>query len=355
MGSALFGGLMSKGAQSATELANYQVPDESVKHERTFMQWPMSQAVYTDPEFLSLIQNTIAKIANAIVEFEPVVVLMDETFKTRAQKQLSSKVEIWNIPTDDLWCRDSGPLFTANKNGEFAVSQLNFNGWGNKQPHKHDGQIAARIVDRLGLPILDSGLKGEAGGVESDGHGTLLAHESCWVNNNRNAMSKPDIEERLLKAYGARKMIWAPGVKGADITDYHIDSLARFVGPGKVLIQLPEKIDDRDPWSVSAYETYEVIKAASDADGRKLEIIVLPEPVRTRVKSADFVSSYVNFYVCNNAVISAQFGDKDADAEAKSVLSKLYPDREIVQLNIDALGESGGGIHCATQQQPIRL
>ena len=71
-----------------------------------------------------------------------------------------------------------------------------------------------------------------------------------------------------------------------------------------------------------------------------------------RARADDFVSSYVNYYVCNGAVIAAQFGDREADAEAHEILTSLYPGRQIVQLNIDALGASGGGIHCATQQQP---
>jgi agmatine deiminase len=64
------------------------------------------------------------------------------------------------------------------------------------------------------------------------------------------------------------------------------------------------------------------------------------------------VGRYLNFYVCNGAVISSQFGDKAADAAAKKVLQGLFPDREIVLLNIDALAAGGGGIHCSTQQQP---
>jgi len=37
---------------------------------------------------------------------------------------------------------------------------------------------------------------------------------------------------------------------------------------------------------------------------------------------------------------------------ARAMLASFYPGRKIVQLDIDALGASGGGIHCATQQQP---
>ncbi|MFM2410961.1 MAG: hypothetical protein RL481_1789, partial [Pseudomonadota bacterium] len=203
-----------------------------------------------------------------------------------------------------------------------------------------------------GLRLLDTGLVGEQGGVEHDGAGTLLAHASCWANSNRNDMSREEIGERLQKALGGEKMIWAPGIAGKDITDYHIDALARFVAPGKVLIQLGEEIDPDDPWSVSGHETLEILQSATDARGKKLEIIRLPDPVNIRSRKADFVSSYVNYYVCNGAVIAAQFGDNAADGKAREMLQSLYPGRAIEMLNIDSIGESGGGIHCATQQQP---
>ena len=181
----------------------------------------------------------------------------------------------------------------------------------------------------------------------------MLAHASCWVNDNRNpGLSADEIADRLGAAVGATKMIWAPGIKGEDITDYHIDALARFTAPGQVLIQIDDEIDPDNPWSAAAHETLGIIQRATDARGRPLEIVRLPEPIDIRGTSDDFVSSYVNYYVCNGAVIAAQFGDQAADDEARDVLASLYPGRRIVQLNIDALGASGGGIHCATQQQP---
>jgi agmatine deiminase len=259
---------------------------------------------------------------------------------------------LWDIATNDLWCRDSGPTFVKNDAGELAVAHIRFNGWGDKQPHANDALIAERVAERLGLPLLDTGLVGEQGGVEHDGAGTLLAHASCWANPNRNDLSEVEIGKRLLAALGGKKMIWAPGIAGKDITDYHIDALARFIGPGKVLIQLGDEIDRDDPWSVSGHETLEILQSATDAHGKKLEIIRLPDPVKIRSRKADFVASYVNYYVCNGAVIAAQFGDKVADGKAKELLQSLYPERTVEMLNIDPIGESGGGIHCATQQQP---
>ncbi len=339
-------------AKMTSDSAGFWYPEETDPHERTFMQWPNNRKVYDDADFLYDLQGTIAKIANAIVDFEPVVMMAAAEHHAVIRKRISAKVELWDIPTDDLWCRDSGPSFVVGGKGSIALTQFNFNGWGNKQVHDNDGQIAARVAERLGIRVFDSGLVGEAGGVETDGHGTLIAHESTFINPNRNHGSKAEIEAMLLETMGAKKIVWAPGIKGADITDYHIDALARFVKPGVVLIQMGDKVDKEDPWSVSAFETHDILAQATDAEGRKLSLVVLPEPSDIRVDADDFVSSYVNYYVCNGAVIAAQFGDKEADEKAKATLADLYPGRKIVMLNIDNVGQVGGGIHCATHEQP---
>lgn len=297
-------------------------------------------------------QASIARIANTISAYEPVVMLASAKHHAAIRRLASEAVELWDIPTDDLWCRDSGPTCVKDKAGELAIAHLRFNGWGNKQPHRNDAMIVPRLAERLGLPLLDTGLVGEKGGVEHDGAGTLMAHANCWANPNRNDLSQDEIGKRLLAALGATQMIWAPGIIGADITDYHIDALARFVARGKVLIQLGDTVDPDDPWSVSGHETLAILEAATDAAGRPLEIVRLPDPVNIRSRKRDFVASYVNYYVCNDAVIAAQFGDEEGDERAAALLTNLYPGRTVEMLNIDAIGESGGGIHCATQQQP---
>lgn len=343
-------------ARTASPIAgSWYMPTEESRHERTFMQWPVSLTVYDRPSLLAT-QQAIARIANAIAQFEPVVMLASARHHAAARAQLSGNVTLWDVPTEDLWCRDSGPTFVHNATGgtagDVAVMDFNFNGWGNKQVHRHDARIAATIARRLGLPRIDSGVVGEQGGVEHDGAGLMLAHASSWVNPNRNRANAAAIGQKLMAALGGTQMIWAPGVSGADITDYHIDSLARFTGPGKAVIQIPPRLDPADPWSASAFQTLEVLRAVRTADGRPLEIVTLAEPEDIRSDDPDFVSSYVNYYVCNGAVIMPEFGDAHADSAARATIASLYPGRQMVQLNIDALGASGGGIHCATQQQP---
>ena len=339
-------------AATSARAAGFWYPEETDPHERTFMQWPVNRRVHDDADFLYDLQGTIAKIANAIAQFEPVVMLAAAQYHREIRRRVSSSVELWDIATDDLWCRDSGPSFVINGEGGIAVTEFNFNGWGNKQEHRNDGRVAARVAERMGLQVFNTGLVGEAGGVETDGHGTLIAHESSFINSNRNRGGKAEVERMLLDTMGAKKIIWAPGIIGADITDYHIDTLARFVKPGQIVIQMGEEIDPDDPWSVAAFETYDILANARDANGSELELVILPEAEEPRVDSADFVASYVNYYVCNGAVIAAEFGDEEADEQAEATLKRLYPDREIVMMNVDALGEIGGGIHCATHEQP---
>ena len=343
---------MAAGDTSSAKSAGFRFPLESDPHLRTFMQWPSRKAIYGSLDALNEVREKIALIANSIAKFEPVIMLARPEQLEEAQEFMKTGVELWPIETEDLWCRDSGPSFVVNAKGGLACTEFNFNGWGGKQSHKDDGRIARRCAEKLGMKMFDNGIVGEGGGIEVDGQGTALAHASSWVNGNRNSGTEEEVGKLLLDALGAEKMIWAPGIKDADITDYHIDALARFIKPGQVLIQLPDRIDERDPWSVSAFETYEILKKATDAQGNRLDIVVLPSPVDIRSENEDFVSSYVNYYVCNDAVIGAEFGDDKADGEAARILGQLYPGREIVSLNVDPIGEAGGGIHCSTQQQP---
>ena len=344
---ALAGSGLSLDSANAENANGFFVPPEEAQHQRTFMQWPVNRQIHPDPVFLDMAQQVIADIANTISEFEPVIMLAAASDHVGAKSKLSSNVELWDIPTEDLWCRDAGPIFVVDGKGQIAVSHIRFNGWGKKQVHRRDARIAERLAERLGLPLLTTGLHGEAGGVEQDGHGLLLAHESSWVNDNRNpGMSRDEIETKLLTAYGAERMIWSDGVWGEDITDYHIDSLARFTGPGRVLINLPDKPDKNDSFHNAALDTHDVLVEA----GLSVEVIL--EPVQRRIKSLDFVASYANYYVCNGAVVAAQFGDGEADAIAKDALERHYPGRDVITLDVDPLGEMGGGIHCATQQMP---
>ena len=349
---ALPAGARRAGAATASGFA---VPLDSVPHTRTWMAFPDSTAIYGRK--LSGMQANIALIANTIADYEPVYLLANSASVATAKRLCANPnvTVIGSIPINDCWMRDSGPVFRTDGDGGLNAIGLNFNGWGNKQTHANDALVAQRVAACLGVGFTAAGLVSEGGAIETDGAGTLMATRSSIINSNRNpGMSQAQIEQAMCAAYGASEVIWFTGISGQDITDDHVDATSRFLAPGGGLVQTPNPADPPDIWSNDENQQYQTLSAATDAGGDPIAVTALESPDYNliRATSADFVDSYANYYVCNGAVISAQFGDSTADANARAVLQGLFPDRDVLQLNIDNLGNQGGGIHCVTQPQP---
>ncbi|SDJ39819.1 agmatine deiminase family protein [Streptomyces indicus] len=327
----------------------WRMPEEAQPHELTYMAWPTRRIWGAD---LPYVHEDIASVARAVADFEPVVMLAGERDVKAAQRACGSGVEVVPVPVDDLWVRDTGPTFVLGPQG-IAGIDLNFNGWGGKQTHRNDSEVARKVlglekIERIGAPVV-----GEGGSIEIDGAGTLLATESSWVNDNRNpGRSRDDIEQDLRALLGVTKVIWVDGVKGHDITDYHIDALARFVEPGLVVLSTPPADAPRDVWWRAYEQARGVLEQATDARGKRLEIVRLPEAAAVGDVGADFLGSYVNYYVCNGAVIFPGLGDRRTDRDGRALVRELYPDREVVQVPIRHVAAGGGGVHCATQQLP---
>ncbi|MGY0235958.1 agmatine deiminase family protein [Longispora urticae] len=321
-------------------------------HARTFMAWPASTGIWGGQ--LGAVRQDIAGIARAVAGYEPVVLLARPGQEDEARRACGSDVEVVTIPVDDLWTRDTVPVFVEDA-GKVMGVDFNFSGWGGKQQHANDAKVARSVLAKYGIGRIETPVVAEGGSFETDGQGTLLVTESSVVNDNRNrGRSRQQIEADLVAALGVRKVIWFAGVRGEDITDAHIDTLVRYVAPGVVLLDKPAPDSPPDVWSRSIDQARGVLKDATDARGKAIEVIDLPQPDPDRItgRGEEFVSSYVNFYVANKAVILPGFGDSAADDRAKQILKDHFPDRAIVQLKIDAIASGGGGIHCATHDQP---
>lgn len=344
-------GTPSKGwAASGT---GWRMPDESEPHARTWMAFGASAAIW-GKKLLPEVRRNLATIATTIARYEPVSMLVREEDYAIAEKLLgTSNVKLVVAPLDDLWMRDTGAVFVTNASGKKAAVNFNFNGWGEKQDFDQDAEVAPLVAKTAGVQLLETDLVLEGGGIEVDGHGTAIITESCVLNANRNpGVSKAACEAELKRLLGLQKIIWLPGIKGKDITDGHTDFYARFARPGVVVAGY-----DPDPQSFDHAVTkrhLDILKTATDAQGNKLEVAVMTAPsnVREQYASDDFAAGYINFYVCNGAVIAPEFGDLQADKAAYHTLQKLFPDRDIVQINIDGIAAGGGGIHCTTQQEP---
>ncbi|MFJ3876319.1 agmatine/peptidylarginine deiminase [Streptomyces sp. NPDC090077] len=331
----------------------FRVPIEDVRHTRTWMAWPDSTSIWGNK--LSGVQSDIALIARTIAKYEPVYLCANSGSAARARSLCGSTVTVLtSIPVDDCWMRDSGPVFRTDGAGGLDAIGLNFNGWGNRQTHAKDNLVAGRVAAYTGVPFTSAALIGEGGAVEQDGAGTLMATRSSLVNSNRNpGKSQAQIEAALCTAYGASKVIWFDGVRGQDITDDHVDATSRFLAPGRALVQMPLATDN-DVYAKDARQQYQILSAATAANGTRMSVDQLQGPDYYKIRSTnpDFLASFANYYVCNGAVISGQFGDTRADTASRATLGRLFPGRVVEQLNIDRLGTGGGGIHCVTQQQP---
>ncbi|MFD0264773.1 agmatine/peptidylarginine deiminase [Kitasatospora indigofera] len=342
----------------------YRVPIDTVRHTRTWMAWPDSTAIWNGSRrggtSLAGIQANIALIANTIAKYEPVIMCANPASAAAAKKACSAAnvTVISTIPVDDCWMRDSGPVFRTNGAGGLDAVGLNFDGWGNKQTHAKDAQVAALVAAYAGVPFTAvPGFVAEGGAIEADGAGTLMATRSSILDPARNgAMTQAQAEAAMLAAYGATKVIWFDGyIDSGDITRDHVDATSRFVEVGKGLVQQPNVKDAHDGWYNDEINQYNVLSTATDATGGAVRVTKIGGPDYNVIRSANanFVGSYANYYVCNGAVISAQFGDSKADAAAKATLQGLFPGRVIEQLDIDSVGAGGGGIHCVTQPQPV--
>ena len=329
------------------------MPDEADAHACTWMAFGPSADIWGH-KYLSDTQDDLANIARTIAQYEPVKMLVRPADYEVAQEKCGSTVELIVCPIDDLWIRDMGPVFVRNEVGQKAAIDFNFNGWGGKQKHDRDAGVARFVAQQAKASLIQTHLVFEGGGIEVDGHGTAIITESCILNNNRNpGLSKTDCEAELKALLGLKKIIWLPGIAGYDITDGHTDFYARFVRPGVVVAGF-----DPDPSSFDHDVTrqhLEILRAATDADGQPLDVAAIEGPSRVRpgYASDEFAAGYINFYVVNGAVIAPEFGDDTADRRATETLARLFPNREIVQINIDNIAAGGGGIHCATQQEPL--
>jgi agmatine deiminase len=328
------------------------VPSEAEPHARTWMAWPSTPTVYGGPgAYYESVQETLGRLAAAIAENEPVAMAASADQHELAARLCGPKVELVDIATDDMWMRDSGPVFVRADDGGIAAVDFGFNGWGDKQAHARDAGIAANVAQHLNVTRHIAAIRGEGGGIEYDGDGTLLLAESCWVNDNRNpGIGRADIERHLKTMLGVETVIWVPGVRGLDITDGHIDGSLRFVKPG--LLIASSLTGDTSEWGRTHTEALAILARSKDARGRSFEVVSIPAATDVRSTSDDFLTSYANYYIGNGALYTPQFGDRTADALASETLGRLHPGRRIVELDMDRIYENGGGIHCVTQQQP---
>jgi len=330
--------------------AGFRMPAEWAPHARTWMMWPSRAQVWDDMETTC---RNYADVAHAIATFEPLTMLVRPEDTTAARDMLGSDIALLDCPIDDSWARDAGPCFLTDAHGARAGAVFRFNAWGGKyDPFNGDDAAADAILSSAKVPAFHSGLVAEGGGIAVDGQGTILTTESCFPNANRNpGWTRDAIEAELKEMLGGEKVIWLPGNVLETETDGHVDGIAAFAAPGVVMVEtLPPDAGD---WYEIAQANIDALRGQTDAQGREITLVMIPEASDADTGGHDdrFCRSYVNSYICNDAVIMPQY-DLREDGIVREIFQDLFPSRRIVPVAIPAIAIGGGGIHCITQQEP---
>ncbi len=309
-----------------------RLPAEWEPQDAVLLAWPHENTDWAP--VLKEARQTFDHIARAVERFQRVIRVAPDAF---------------NIPTDDTWARDFGPI-TIEENGAPLLLDFTFNGWGNKFPAEQDNRIT-QTLHQLGAfgntPLRSIDLILEGGSIESDGEGTLLTTAECLLNPNRNPiLSKEQIETALRKELGIDTILWLNhGSLLGDDTDAHIDTLARLA---------PDRTIVYTACNDAADEHYDELKKME----RELEafpdyrLLPLPWPSpKYDDEGHRLPATYANYLVINGAVLVPTYNDP-ADDAALAVVQKAFPDREMIGIDCSTLILQHGSLHCVTMQIP---
>ncbi len=342
--------------------AGFSMPPEWSPQEAVWLSWPVDDPRHWGGAKRDLIWAKFAEIAAAISRHEIVRINApgaDHSAIAAAcnrAKAVPERVELFDHPHNDVWCRDHGPIFVKHREtGESAVTNWGFNAWGGKfPPWDLDDAIPGRIAAALGKRVFDGGMILEGGAIEVNGAGHLLTTEAVLLNPNRNPhLSKPEIERKLRDGLGVSEILWLrQGIEGDD-TDGHIDDLARFVDASTILACVER--DSTSPNRRVLDENLARLKSFPAPGGRTFEVVEIPLPEACEVpgwRLPMLPASYVNFLIVNGGVLAPTFRQARNDDRALGILREMFPGRTITGIDCLDLVEEGGTLHCISQQQP---
>jgi agmatine deiminase len=328
------------------------MPAEWEMHDSTWLSWPKDPLTFPG-DIIGRVEEIYVEMIEALQLGERVDLLVDDQ---RTEDHVSSIVSSRNlrfhhVHSQDVWMRDYGPIFVKKKEGNAATKWI-FNAWGGKYDELLiDNQTGMKICQEVGDPIFEPGIVLEGGSIDVDGAGTCLTTTQCLLNKNRNPQLRKDEIAGYLRDYlGITNLLWlGEGIEGDD-TDGHVDDLARFVGPGKVICMVEEDPTDENHDALT--KNFQTLQVAKSPDGNPLKVIPLKMPRKVLDEEGKRLpASYANFYIGNSAVLVPIFGGRNDDA-ALAVVSDAFPHKRVVGINCTELVYGFGGIHCVTQQQP---
>jgi len=336
----------------------YRMPAEWELHEATWLSWPQREGI-SFPDAYDAVMPAFVQIVDSLRESEPVCINVVDSDHERDVRTILkniniSHVQFFQIPTNEPWCRDHGPIFIKrDADSRLAIVDWDYNAWGGKYPpFDRDEVVPTLIGKQLGIPVLYPKLIMEGGSIDPNGSGTLLTTTSCLLNPNRNpGKSKAEIERALADYLSITHFLWlGDGIEGDD-TDGHVDDITRFVDHSTVVTAIEEDPSDVNYEPLRA--NLELLKTMKTENGTPLNVLSLPIPPRIEKKGVRLPASYANFYIANKVVLLPVFNTPN-DKQAFETLCHCFPSRRIVLINCRELVWGLGACHCLTQQQPAR-
>lgn len=339
----------------------YRMPAEWEKQEATWLAWPHQKADW--PGKFEPIPHVYTEILKNITSHQRVRLLVrNDVEKARALGHCelagvdSAMIDIYVIPTNRIWLRDSGPIFVRDAKGKKVMLDWRFNAWAKYPDHKLDDKIPARINEHYQIERVVPTHKGarvvlEGGAIDVNGKGVLIATEECLqsdVQLRNPGFSKDDYAEVFAKYLGIDSVIWlGHGIVGDD-THGHIDDATRFVD-ADTIVTVVEK-DKHDDNYTLLKDNVKRLKAARHK-GKQFNIVELPMPRPVVYEGQRLPASYANFLITNKAVLVPTFNDP-ADRHALNILAECFPKREVIGIHSTDLVWGLGTIHCMSQQEP---
>jgi agmatine deiminase len=334
-----------------TSVHGFAMPPEWSPHAATWMAWPSDDDLWLGE--LEPVRREFGDLVRAVAAFEPVELLVrDGEAEADAVNRLSgANVRLHRVPYDDVWLRDSGPIFVGLE-GRLRLVNWEFNGWGLKYDAAVDNDVPRHIARLLGTSTIDTGVVLEGGSVEVNGAGCVLTTRQCLLSPKRNPdLSEAELEALLAAYLGTPRVLWLETGLEGDHTDGHIDTITRFTDDRTIVTVTCEDRSDLN------YEptmlNLERLRGFTDGDGQPFRVVELPLPsARAEFAGQRLPLTYANFYFVNGAAIVPIYGDAN-DARALEILSPLFPGREVRPVMARRLITGGGAFHCVTQQQPV--
>jgi agmatine deiminase len=332
-------------------VGRYRQPGEFEPHEGTAIAWPCRTEIYPGP-LMDEARDAHAALAQAIAAYEPVWVIANPADVTDAERRCGPDIEVVALPIDDSWFRDTGPIYVLDGTERLALDP-EFDGWGRKfAPWDRDAAVAAAWCEARDHARRPLSFVFEGGSLTVDGAGTGVTTAQCLLHPNRNpSLTQAEIERSVCEAFGLDVLVWMPyGLALDDDTDGHVDNVAAFAAPGRLLVQGCDDPGEDD--HVRLNVARRAAEGQIDARGEAIEVVEVPVLPFVERDGLRVAAPYLNLYVGNGFVVVPTAGHP-ADDEMVALIGDQFPGRRTFALEVGSiLAVGGGGIHCITQQIP---